>query len=130
MKRNRLFSRASTLMIAAVVLLFAVLGCGLLPTSGGEPEIEFQAREDQVEPGECTVLERDVQGAEGYLVFLDGEEVHASGREEVCPEEPTAYKLVVGGPGGPLRGEGDHSRAWPGADTDPDACAPNRCADH
>ena len=101
MKRNRLLSRESTLMIAAFVLSFAVLGCGLLPTFGGEPQIEFAAREDEVERGECTVLEWHVRGAEGYLVFLDGEEVDASGREEVCPEETTGYTLVVGAPGGP-----------------------------
>jgi len=101
MKGNRLFIRASILVMAALVLPFAVLGCGLLPTFGGEPQIEFAAREDEVERGECTVLEWHVRGAEGYLVFLDGEEVDVSGREEVCPEETTGYTLAVGAPGGP-----------------------------
>ena len=101
MKGNRLFIRASILVMAALVLPFAVLGCGLLPTFGGEPQIEFAAREDQIEAGECTVLEWHVRGAEGYLVFLDGEAVDASGRQEVCPEETTGYTLVVGAPGGP-----------------------------
>jgi hypothetical protein len=101
MKRNRLFSRASILVIAALVLLFAVLGCDILPTPSAEPEIEFEAREDSIERGECTILEWDVQGAEEYPVFLDGEEVDASDWQEVCPQETTIYELVVGAPGGP-----------------------------
>ena len=96
MERRSLRSLLIVLAIAAIIL-----GCDLLPTTGTEIEIELGAREDAIERGECTVLEWDVQGAEGYPVFLDGEEVDASGREEVCPEETTGYTLVVGAPGGP-----------------------------
>jgi hypothetical protein len=96
MKRHRL------LTVWLMVALLGVLGCGLLPTSGGEPEIEFASREDVVESGACTVLEWEVRGAGDYPVFLDGEEVDPSGWEEVCPEETTGYKLVVGAPGGPF----------------------------
>ena len=34
-------------------------------------------------------------------MFLDGEQVGASGSESVCPGETTKYELVVGAPGGP-----------------------------
>jgi hypothetical protein len=98
MKRRRSLNLYPALVIMAFL---GALGCGLLPTSGGEPEIEFTSSEDQIEPGECAVLKWEVQGAEGYPVFLDGEVVDASAAEMVCPEETTRYKLVVGAPGGP-----------------------------
>ena len=90
-------------VFAGVVILIVLgaMGCDLLPIPGAEPEIEFAAREDVIERGECTYLEWEVQGAEGYPVFLDGEQVGSSGSERVCPEETTMYELVVGAPGGP-----------------------------
>jgi parallel beta-helix repeat protein len=66
-----------------------------------EPEIGFGAGRDFLERGECTYLEWEVQVAEGYPVFLDGEQVDTSGAISVCPEETTIYELVVGAPGGP-----------------------------
>jgi hypothetical protein len=85
----------------AILTLVGPLGCGLLPTPGAEPEIEFLAREESIERGECTYLEWEVQGADDYPVFLDAERVGSSGNERVCPEETTVYELVVGAPGGP-----------------------------
>ena len=84
-----------------IVALVGAMGCNLLPIPEAEPEMEFRARDDVIERGECTYLEWDVQGAEEYQVFLDGEQVGASGSESVCPGETTKYELVVGAPGGP-----------------------------
>jgi hypothetical protein len=103
--------RPSRLIMAAVVItLVGALGCSLLPIPGPDPEIdtgttkndpkiEFRAREDSIERGECAYLEWQVRGAEGYPVFLDGGLVGASGSESVCPGETTIYALVVGVPG-------------------------------
>jgi parallel beta-helix repeat protein len=77
------------------------MGCSLLPILGIEPQMQFQARSDVIGRGECTYLEWEVQGADGYPVFLDGEQVSTSGSESVCPGETTVYELVVGAPGGP-----------------------------
>ena len=94
--------RHFNLVVAAmIVALVGALGCNLWPIPGAEPEIEFRAREESIERGECTYLEWEVQGAEEYQVFLDGEQVGASGSESVCPGETTKYELVVGAPGGP-----------------------------
>jgi len=103
--------RPSGLIVAAVIItLVGALGCSLLPVPGPdpgtdfpttktEPEIEFRATEEVLQQGECTYLEWEVRGAEGYPVFLDGELVGASGSESVCPRESTIYALVVGMPG-------------------------------
>ncbi|MCJ7620943.1 MAG: right-handed parallel beta-helix repeat-containing protein [Anaerolineae bacterium] len=98
MRGNRPFSLFTGVVI---LIVLGALGCDLLPIPGAEPEIQFAAREEIIESGECTYLEWEVQGAEGYPVFLDGEQVGASGSESVCPEETTMYELVVGAPGGP-----------------------------
>jgi len=101
---------SSLIMAAAIVALVGALGCSLLPIPGPDPEIdpgttkndpkiEFWAREEVLQRGECTYLEWEVKGAEGYPVFLDGELVGASGSESVCPGETTIYALVVGLPG-------------------------------
>ncbi|MCJ7620487.1 MAG: hypothetical protein MUP64_09755, partial [Anaerolineae bacterium] len=80
--------RPFNLIVAMVIMtLVGALGCSLLPIPGAEPEIEFRAREESIERGECTYLEWKVQGAEDYPVFLDGEQVGSSGSESVCPEE-------------------------------------------
>jgi len=93
--------RPFNLAVATVIVaLVGALGCNLWPIPGAEPEIEFRAREEVIARGECTHLEWEVQGAEDYPVFLDGEQVGASGTESVCPEETTMYELVVGAPGG------------------------------
>jgi len=76
-----------------------LLGCGLLPTSA--PEIQLAARDPTLSANECTILEWVVEGVEEYPVFLNGEEVDSSGWKQVCPEETTAYELMVGAPGGP-----------------------------
>jgi len=94
MERHGLPALLGVLVVAALLL-----GCGLLPTSA--PEFQFAARDPTVPAGECTILEWVVEGAEGYPVFVDGEEVDSSGWKQVCPEETTAYVLVVGAPGGP-----------------------------
>ena len=47
-----------SLVVAAVIMtLVGALGCSLLPTPETEPEIEFEARKDAIERGECTYLE-------------------------------------------------------------------------
>jgi hypothetical protein len=95
-------SRPSSLIVATTILtLVGALGCSLLPVTGAEPEIEFRAMKDVIERGECTFLEWEVQGAEDHPVFLDGEEVRASGVESVCPGQTTMYALVVGVASGP-----------------------------
>jgi len=97
--------RPFKLVVATLILaLVGTLGCNLLPIPGGEPQIQFAAREDVIESGECTYLEWEVEGAEDYTVFLDGEKVRASGVESVCPRETTIYELVVAAPGGPHEG--------------------------
>jgi hypothetical protein len=108
--------RPSRLIVVAVVMtLVGSLGCGLLPVPGPdaetdsrtaktEPEMEFWAREEVLDSGECTYLEWEVQSAEGYPVFLDGELVGVSGSESVCPGETTTYALVVGVPGDSYEG--------------------------
>ncbi len=97
MKKHRLLT---TLLAVA---LLGGLGCGLLPTPAPEVEVQFAAREEVVAAGECTILEWEVHGAEGYPVFLDGEEVDSSDWQEVCPQETTGYELVVAAPGGTQR---------------------------
>ena len=94
MERHELTALLGTAVVAALLL-----SCGLLPTSA--PEIQFAARDPTVARGECTILEWVVEGAEGYPVFLNDEEVDSSGWKQVCPEELTTYDLVVGAPGGP-----------------------------
>jgi parallel beta-helix repeat protein len=92
----------SNLVVATLILaLVGAMGCDLLPTPGAEPQIEFRARKDVIEHGECTYLEWEVRGSEDYTVFLDGERVRDSDAESVCPEDTTMYELVVGAPGGP-----------------------------
>jgi parallel beta-helix repeat protein len=98
MRESRLFF----LLPGVVALgLIGAMGCNLLPILGIEPQIQFEARKDVIERGECTYLEWKVQGAETYPVFLDGEQVSASGSQSVCPDETIMYELVVGAPGGP-----------------------------
>ena len=94
--------RPFNLGVATVIMILGgSLGCGLLPIPGPGQEIEFAASEESIERGECTYLEWQVQGADDYPVFLDGERVGSSGSERVCPEKTTMYELVVGAPGGP-----------------------------
>jgi len=94
--------RPFNLVVATVIVtLVGALGCGLLPTPGAELEIEFLAREESIERGQCTYLEWEVQGPEEYAVFHDAEQVGSSGNERVCPQETTMYELVVGVAGGP-----------------------------
>jgi hypothetical protein len=89
------------LLVLPVILVVGslLLGCALLPTSA--PELQLAARDPIVARGECTILEWVVEGAEGSPVFLNGEEVDSLGWRQVCPQETTAYELVVGAPGGP-----------------------------
>jgi hypothetical protein len=97
MKRSRSFN----LLVILVILAFlGALGCGILPTPEAEVEVEFWASEEIVSPGECTVLHWKVEGGEGYPVFLDAEEVPASGEDMVCLEETRTFGLIVGARGG------------------------------
>jgi hypothetical protein len=100
MKRHKSF----ILLTAVVIMAFlGTLGCGLLPTPEAEVEIQFWASEEIVAPGGCTVLHWEVEGGEGAPVFLDGEEVVASGEEMVCVEQATTFELTVGASGGPYK---------------------------
>lgn len=103
MRRKKMRGYGSLNLVVAMVITAMVggMGCSLFPISGLEPEIQLAARKDVIEPGECTYLEWAVQSAEDYPVFLDGEQVAASGTESVCPEETMIYELVVGAAGGP-----------------------------
>jgi hypothetical protein len=96
MKRSGQFN---LLPILVVLVFLGALGCGILPSPGAEVEIEFWASEEIVAPGGCTVLHWRVEGGEGYPVFLDGEEVPASGEDMVCVEETTTFSLIVAAPG-------------------------------
>jgi len=77
--------------------------CGILPIPGAEPEIVFWASEEVVPPGGCAVLHWEVDAAEEYPVFLNGQEVGMEGDDEVCLEEPTTFELVVAVPGGSIK---------------------------
>ena len=92
------------LLTASAIVAFLLMSCSLF---GGEPgadvEIEFWAGEEAVPRGGCTALHWDVRGAEGYPVFLNGDEVSPSGEEEVCLEESMTFELAVRAPGGPYK---------------------------
>jgi hypothetical protein len=92
MKNSRSFS---LLVILVIMAFLGALGCGLLPSPEAEVEIEFWASEEIVSPGGCTVLHWRVEGGDGYPVFLDGEEVPASGENMVCVAENRTFSLIV-----------------------------------
>ncbi len=94
-------SKTLKLISLSAVMAFLLMGCGLLPFAGGEPEIEFWASQEVIPPGECVLLHWEVRNAGDYPVFLNGEQVPPEGEEEVCLERPEAFELVVGAPGGP-----------------------------
>ncbi len=68
------------------------------PTVSLQYNIQFSARNPSIRDGDCTFLEWRVVGSNN--VFLEGESVSPSGREEVCPERNTTYQLQVQLPDG------------------------------
>jgi hypothetical protein len=98
--RYTLLKTLIVLLAMVLLVLMAAVGCGLL---GEEVELEmkFWASEEVIPPGGCAMVHWKVQGAEGYPVFLNGEEVPPSGEEEVCLEESATFELAVRAPGGP-----------------------------
>ena len=68
---------------------------------GEEPVvIEFLAEPPQIEARACATLGWQVTPAGDWPVFLDGEQVAASGAKQVCPTDTTTYQLVVQAPAG------------------------------
>jgi acetyl esterase/lipase len=55
--------------------------------------IDMIAERPILEPGECTLIEWNVQG--GFGVELNGEIVDPAGQKTVCPEETTIYQITV-----------------------------------
>lgn len=55
--------------------------------------VEFRAEDSTIEEGDCTDLVWQTEGV--LLVTLNGQEVSASGRREVCPAENREYELRV-----------------------------------
>ena len=61
-----------------------------------EPHIlRFVAHQTELQPGECTGLEWQVEG--GFGVELDGQPVRFADGMDICPPETTSYHLVVDG---------------------------------
>jgi hypothetical protein len=111
-------------LLSIVAVMALLLGCGLLggEESGAEVEIEFWAEQDIIPPGGCTMLHWEVEGAEEYPVFLNGEGVPPSGEQEVCLHEPMTFELLVETPEGSVEervtiavgGEGSQEEPPPG----------------
>ncbi len=140
MRRHRLVSLFGVCVLLTLVVSTGVVSCApcssILPIPGGEPEIHFWAHDEMVPPGDCTLLRWEVIGAEGYPVFLNGEQVPSGGEEEVCLDETTTFELVVGAPGGPheetvtvrVEGPGEGGPESIALVTDPDAIPQGGCA--
>jgi hypothetical protein len=63
---------------------------------GGQPggvQIDFRADNQTLQPGQCTTLHWNVQGA--FNVRLDGQPVDPTGERQVCPKATTTYRLEV-----------------------------------
>jgi hypothetical protein len=56
-------------------------------------QISFGADDDELLPGECTLLRWDVENIRE--VYLDGEGVAGQGQKRVCPSRTTTYTLRV-----------------------------------
>ncbi len=72
---------------------------GLTPTPtfaiSSEVRISFTADRNNVQPGECAILQWDVQGSV-EVVQLDGQQVNRVGQAQVCPQQTTTYSLRAG----------------------------------
>ena len=58
-----------------------------------EVQITLTADRTNLQPGECSTLQWNVQG--GEVAHLNGQPVDLSGQMEVCPQETTTYSLAV-----------------------------------
>jgi len=75
-----------------------------VPTVAGEPSptatrpvqrqfsVSFEAEETSLASGECTDIIWRIEGA--INIQLDGDSVGQSGREKVCPERDSSYRLT------------------------------------
>jgi acetyl esterase/lipase len=87
------------ILILSLVLLAGILvGCGkegdhLTQAPGVAVTIDFTAERQTLKPGECTLIEWDVQG--GFSVVLNDENMGFSGQKSVCPEKTTTYRISV-----------------------------------
>jgi hypothetical protein len=112
MKNKKSVLVSLVLSFVTVLVLIGLTGCtiiiGDLPTPlpaqppseqppaeqpPGEVQITFTADRTNLQPGECTTLQWNVQG--GFWVELNGQPVEKSGQREVCPQETTPYWLGV-----------------------------------
>lgn len=59
----------------------------------GEVQITFTADRTNLQPGQCAILQWNVQG--GFGVNLNGQPVERTGQKQVCPQETTLYRLGV-----------------------------------
>ncbi|MDZ7378509.1 MAG: hypothetical protein ONB06_04100 [candidate division KSB1 bacterium] len=59
----------------------------------GEVQITFTADRTNVQPGQCAILQWNVQG--GFGVNLNGQPVERAGQKQVCPPESMLYRLGV-----------------------------------
>ncbi len=109
MKRDDLPKLLTVWVVVASLLsteAVACSPCALFPNAErAEPDlvIQFWASKEVVPRGGCTSLHWEVQGAEGYPVFLSGRGAPPVGEEEVCLEEATTFELVVEAPAGPYK---------------------------
>ena len=58
-----------------------------------EISISFSADQSQLQQGDCTDLNWNVQQADS--ISLDGKAVSASGSQQVCPSQTTSYALIA-----------------------------------
>ena len=63
-----------------------------------EISISFWADQNQIQQGNCTDLNWNVQHADS--ISLNGSGVGASGSEQVCPSQTTSYTLIANAPSG------------------------------
>ena len=61
--------------------------------AAAEITISFWADQNQIEQGNCTDLNWNVQHADSVL--LDGKAVYAGGSQQVCPSQSTTYTLAA-----------------------------------
>jgi photosystem II stability/assembly factor-like uncharacterized protein len=101
-----------------------------ISSEGPLPELQvtFNADRPSLQPGECAMLQWEIQG--GEITMLDGVPVDSSGEKEVCPPATTTYTLAVYvgvGPPAPPQAErevvisvgDDQSSAPPATTTEP-----------
>ena len=107
MKTNRLITLFSLMALLLLIAYLPFAGCiGIGPScqpgsaqqgqatgpSGG-PIILFTADRQLINPGECAMLNWEVDQQGVFQVNLDGQQVAYSGQKQVCPAQSTVYLL-------------------------------------